>query len=274
MSKKAVSLRTCVVAILSLVLVSCSSKDTSPTRQTKDSASAKNASDDEGLVFSAAASTKEVVESLGKDFTAKTGVKVKVNPGPSNGLASQIIAGAPADLFLSANQQWADEVQKSGHAHAMARLLTNRLVIIVPSDNPANVKEPKDLLSTSVKKIALAGENVPAGIYAGQALSKLGWLDELVATQKVVRGQDVRVTLSYVERGEADAGLVYSTDAALASGVKIVHEFDPTLHDEIVYVLVLLEHGSANPRAKELYEFLQSPDADATYAKFGFSRAQ
>jgi molybdate transport system substrate-binding protein len=212
------------------------------------------------------------MESLGKKFTASTGIEVKVNPGPSNGLATQIIAGAPADLFLSANQQWADEVNKSGHAQQTARLLTNRLVIVVPADNPGGVKEPKDLLSPSVNKVALAGEKVPAGMYAFQALSKLGVLSELDTAGKIVRGQDVRFTLMYVERGEAEAGIVYSTDAAAATGVKIAHEFDPSLHDEIAYVLVLLKHGSNNPHAKEFFDYLQSREADSTYHEFGFSR--
>ena len=118
------------------------------------------------------------------------------------------------------------------------RLLTNQLVIVVPSGNPGDVREPKDLLSDKVKKIALAGEKVPAGMYAEQALTKLDLLPQLTAAQKIVRGQDVRNTLSFVERGEAEAGIVYSTDVRIASGVTTAHEFDASLHDEIVYVLV------------------------------------
>ena len=212
------------------------------------------------------------MESLAEKFAVKTETEVKVNPGPSSGLASQIIAGAPADLFLSANQKWADEVEKSGKAVAMARLLTNSLVLVVPESNPGGVKEPKDLLSPEVKKIALAGEKVPAGTYADQALTKLELLEPLVAAGKIVRGQDVRSALSFVERGEAEAGIVYSTDLAAAQCVKTVHEFDPTLHDEIVYVLVLLKEDEPAPRAKELFDFLQSAEADAVYAQFGFTR--
>src|SRR4029077_11175574 len=136
-----------------------------------------------------------------------TGTEVKVNPGPSSGLANQVIADAPVDLFLSASQQWADEVNKHDKAAAMTRLLTNKLVIAVPAANPGGVKEPKDLLSAAVKKIALAGEKVPAGIYADQALTKLKLLQPLESAGKIVRGQDVRSALSYVERGEAEAGI-------------------------------------------------------------------
>ncbi|HTQ38211.1 MAG TPA: molybdate ABC transporter substrate-binding protein [Pirellulales bacterium] len=226
----------------------------------------------EPLIVSAAASTKEIMEAVATQFQSETGTEVKVNVGPSSGLAAQIEAGAPADLFLSANQQWADEVLKAGYADAMTRLLTNQLVLVVPNANLAGVKQPQDLLSAKVKKIALAGEKVPAGIYADQALTKLDLLKPLTDMGKIVRGQDVRTALTYVERGEAEAGIVYSTDVSIAPAVTQVYQFDPKLHDEIVYMLVLLKHGSQNPAAKQLFEFLQSPKADAVYTKFGFSR--
>jgi molybdate transport system substrate-binding protein len=226
----------------------------------------------EPLIVSAAASTKDVIEALGQEFTTASGTEVKVNAGPSNTLASQILAGAPADLFLSANRQWADAVEKGGEAASTVRLLTNRLVIVVPKLNPGEIHEPKNLLSAKVKKVALAGEKVPAGIYARQALTKLGLIQPLSDANKIVRGQDVRNTLSFVERGEVEAGIVYSTDVRAASGVVTAYEFDSALHDKIVYVLVLLKHGSDNPAAGDLYKFLQSPQADDTYTRFGFTR--
>ena len=92
------------------------------------------------------------MEALAAQFKAETGVEVKVNPGPSSGLANQILAGAPADLFLSANREWADEVEKGGEAEAKCQLLTNRLVIVVPADNPGKVTQPSDLLSDNVRE--------------------------------------------------------------------------------------------------------------------------
>lgn len=224
------------------------------------------------LLVSAAASTKEVVEQLAAAFSKETQVEVKINPGPSNALANQILAGAPADLFLSANAAWAAEVEQGGLAEASVRLLTNELVIIVPQANPGGVHEPADLLKESVKKVALAGEKVPAGMYADQALTKLDLLQPLTDAGKIVRGADVRSALAYVENGEAEAGIVYSTDVRVATGVTQAYEFDPQLHDEIVYVLVLLKRGRENPAAREFYNFLQSPAADEIYTQFGFSR--
>jgi molybdate transport system substrate-binding protein len=224
----------------------------------------------ETVLLSAAASTKDLMEELASKFSSEG--KVTINPGPSNGLATQILAGAPADLFLSASPQWADEVIKADQAAESVRLLTNRLVLVVPRGNPAGVHEPKNLLSPAVKKIALAGEEVPAGKYADQALTKLGLLKQLLDAGKIVRGQDVRTALNYVDRGEAEAGIVYSTEVGAGGGVEVVYEFDPRTHDEIVYVLVLLRGASGKAMAREFYEYVQSPDADAAYSKFGFAR--
>jgi molybdate transport system substrate-binding protein len=222
------------------------------------------------LIVSVAASTTDVVEELCKGYGTDDGVEVKLNAGPSNGLATQILEGAPADLFLSASKEWADKIEEAGLAVARVDLLTNRLVVVVPKGNPANVHRPEDLSSDAVKKLALAGESVPAGVYAGQALSKLGVLDGLVDAGKIVRGQDVRAALSYVSRGEAEAGIVYATDVHAAKNVEIAFEFDPELHEQIVYVLVLLKHAGRNEFAHALYSHLQTTAADEVYSKFGF----
>ena len=117
-----------------------------------------------------AASTQDAVGELAKEFTRDTGIEVKINPGGSNTLANQIINGAEADVFLSANEQWADAVNEKDFAAETRLLLTNSIVIVVPNGNPAGIKRPEDLLAAKVEHVALAGENVPAGIYAKQAL--------------------------------------------------------------------------------------------------------
>ena len=226
------------------------------------------------IIISTATSTKEVIASLAAAFSENSKVQVKINPGPSSGLANQILEGAPADLFLSANRQWAEKVEQAGLAVSLQPLLTNKLVLIAPQGNPGEINKPEDLASDKVKKISLAGEKVPAGMYADQALKKLGLLDKLTSAGKIARGQDVRSALSYVERGEAEAGIVYSTDVGAAKNVEIVHTFDPALHDEIVYVLVLLKHGSEKPSAKQFFDFLQSSTANEAYAQSGFERVK
>lgn len=224
------------------------------------------------ITLSAATSTKEAMEEIAKAYESKTGVKVKVNLGPSSSLANQILEGAPAQLFLSANRQWASKVEEAKLAKELSPLLTNDLVLVVPEGNPAGVKEPKDLAGEAVKKIALAGEKVPAGIYAEQALKKFELLDGLVSGGKIARGQDVRNTLQFVERGEAEAGIVYSTDVQAGSKVEVVHKFDKQLHDEIAYVLVLLNSSENAEAAKDFFEFLQSEEAQAIFSKYGFQK--
>lgn len=249
-----------------LILVASCSRQESVKPQSGQSAKKKIPA----LIMSAAASTTDAMEQLTKKFLDESGIEVKVNAGPSNGLATQIIEGAPADLFLSASREWADKVAASGKATEDVELLTNRLAVVVPKGNPAQIKRSEDLTSPKLKSLALAGEGVPAGRYADQALSKLELLQQLTDEKRIARGQDVRATLSYVEQGEAEAGIVYVTDAAISPSVEIAFEFDPTLHDEIVYVLVLLKHADENPSARKFYEFLQSDDAEQIFTKFGF----
>ena len=220
-----------------------------------------------------AASAKEAVTEIAGAFRAQTKADVKIVPGGSNTLAAQIEAEAPADVFLSANQEWADHVRAKGFAARVVPLLTNDLVLVVPKGNRAKVKGPADLAGI-VAKVALAGEQVPAGKYAEQALRRAGVYEGLVGARRVARGQDVRVTLSYVERGEAEAGVVYATDAKRSARVEVVHTFDPATFDKVVYPLVLLKAGETNPAAEAFHAFLQTPAAGAVFAKHGFARVE
>jgi molybdate transport system substrate-binding protein len=210
------------------------------------------------------------MEKIGRQFRTRTGVELKINSGPSNALATQILAGAPADLFLSASPEWADKLADEDLASARVDLLTNRLVVIMPRGNPAAIRGPEDLAAPAVKKLALAGENVPAGKYANQALEKLGLLSRLAKDGKIVRGHDVRAALSFVERGEAEAGVVYATDAAISKDIEIASEFDSSLHDEIVYTLVLVKQRPMRLEARQLYEFVQSEAGMQEFSRLGF----
>jgi molybdate transport system substrate-binding protein len=218
---------------------------------------------------SLAASTSDVMEKLAREYSVSPSLEILLNPGPTSSLANQIIEGAPVDLFLSANREFADRITEAGLAETSHDLLTNRLVLIAPRNNPAKIKGPRDLLENRVKTLALAGENVPAGKYAEQALSRLELFAPLMKSGKIVRAQDVRSALNFVATQEADAGIVYSTDAADDS-VVILHEFGPELHDQIVYVLVLTRRGAKNPAARAFFDYLQSPSAMQGFAQAGF----
>jgi molybdate transport system substrate-binding protein len=220
------------------------------------------------ILILAAASTRDALQEAARQFTRDTAVEVKISGDDSSKLAQQIVNGAPADLFLSANEKWADFVKDKGHAQASKKLLGNALVIVTPKGNPAGVTQPDDLRKPAVKKIAVAGPTVPAGLYARQALKHHRLWEALDSAGKIVSGENVRVTLSYVERGECEAGVVYSTDARITDQAASVHTFDPASHDPIVYPLLLLR--TDNPAAGKLYDYLQSPPAQAVFRKHGF----
>jgi molybdate transport system substrate-binding protein len=223
------------------------------------------------VTISVAASARDAVEEIGRAFEAKTGVPVRLNAGSSSGLAAQIVAGAPVELFLSASREWADQMAERRLAVDSCTLLHNALVIVVPKGNPAGVRCAEDLLTDAVTRVMLAGESVPAGKYADQALRAMKLDSRLRQDNKIVRGQDVRVALSYVELGEAEAGIVYATDANISDRVETVYTFDAAVHEPIVYPLVLLKSSDGNPSARALYEFMQSETATEILERHGFT---
>jgi molybdate transport system substrate-binding protein len=217
-----------------------------------------------------AASTRDAVREAATLFEKDGGAPVTLNADDSSKLAMQISQGAPADLFLSANIRWADAVKEKGLAEDSTLLLGNALVLIVPKGNPAHVTGPAELTGAAVTHLAVAGPTVPAGIYAREALTKLKLWAAL--EPKAVIGENVRTTLAYVERGEAEAGIVYSTDAKISDRVEVVHTFADATHEPIRYALVLLRASRDRPAARRFYEFLQSPRAADVFRKYGFTR--
>jgi molybdate transport system substrate-binding protein len=222
------------------------------------------------VVALVAASTKEAVREIAATFAKEGGGEVRISADDSSRLAQQITQGAPAHLYLSANEKWADFVKEKGFAEQTTLLLGNSLVVVVPRGNPAGIRKPQDLTRPEVKRLAVAGPTVPAGIYARQALRKLGLWGELEGN--VVSGENVRVTLVFVERGEVEAGIVYSTDAKISEQVEQVHEFDPSTHQPIHYPLVLLKAGRDHSAARRFFDYLQTPQATKVFQKYGFKR--
>jgi molybdate transport system substrate-binding protein len=220
------------------------------------------------LVF-AAASTTNALDEIKSQFTKKTGIAVQTNYAASSTLAQQVVRGADADLLLSADTKWSDFLVKKDQVARQHDLLGNRLVIVVPADSRIEVKKPEDLLASGVEHLAL-GEtrSVPAGIYARQALTKLGLWKQLET--KVVAAEDVRHALVYVETGSAEAGIVYATDAAISRKVKVAVGIPEKLTGAVRYPLVLLKHGAGNDAAESFYRYLSSPAAAKVFTKYGF----
>jgi molybdate transport system substrate-binding protein len=219
----------------------------------------------------AAASTKDALQEIASAFASERRGEVKINADDSSKLAMQIVQEAPAHLFLSANEKWADFVRDKGFAHETTLLLGNSLVIVTPRANPAGIHTAGDLRKASVRRLAVAGPTVPAGIYARQALKNLKLWEALESERKVVAGDNVRVTLTYVERGEAEAGIVYATDARISDKVDLIYTFPAGTHEPIRYPLVLLKSGEASSSARAFFGYLQSPRSKEVFARHGFS---
>ena len=222
---------------------------------------------DDILVF-AAASLTDALRELGAAYEHVSQDHVTFNFGASSDLTRQITAGAPADLFFSADVARMEELEKVSLVDRSERrnVLSNTLVIITPADAKIAVAQPADL--KRVGRIALANpEAVPAGVYARSYLQSLGLWEAL--KDKVVPTLDVRAALAAVESANADAGIVYATDAAISRkvrvGVRVPREQGPA----IVYPLAPLNQSS-KPGTRALVRFLASREPAATYTRYGF----
>jgi molybdate transport system substrate-binding protein len=231
---------------------------------------AQNDAPSERVVIFAAASTQEPVEAISQGFRRlHPGVEISASFASSATLAKQIAEGASADLFLSASPQWVTFLQERELVGEQQDLLGNELVAVVAADTTLSIAKPEDLLSDDVGHIAVGDpDSVPAGIYAKEALSRLGLWEKL--RDKLVPAEDVRHALAMVETGAAEAGIVYATDAAVSKRVKLAFPFESELTEPIVYPLALLKRGADNPAAVEFYRHSQSEAAGDLFRQAGF----
>lgn len=223
---------------------------------------------DEPLLALVAASTKEAVTEIAARFTDQNGTTVEIMPGPSSGLAKQIVHSEKGDVFLSADEASAAVLAKAGLVADSRDLLSNVLVVAVPSDSSLKLNDVAALDNSEIKRIAIAEPGVPAGEYARQSLEKAGVL--AAVESKFIGGTDVRATLQLVIRGEVDAGFVYRTDTLGDARVRVALEVPATMHRPIVYPLVLLRSADEKPAARAFYGFLTSHEAAAIFEKHGF----
>jgi len=230
----------------------------------------------EQVTVFAAASLKEALDEQARRFESDTGNKVVVSYAASNALAKQIEAGAPADLFVSADLDWMDYLEQRGLLAPRSRvaLLHNELVLIAPEKSATALKIARNFplaAALGADKLALANpDSVPAGKYAKQALQSLGvWAG---VEKQVVRTDNVRIALALVARGEAAFGIVYRTDALSESGVRVVDVFPGATHAPIVYPAALIAQ-SRSKAAASLLDYLRSAPARAIWSKHGFAPA-
>ena len=225
------------------------------------------------LVVFAAASLKTALDAAAGAYRAGGGGDVAISYGGSLGLARQIVAGAPADVFASADEESMDEAVKGGAIRAGSRfdLLSNRLVVVAPKSAAINgLALDHDALAKAIGDGRVATgevETVPIGRYAKASLTKLGLWG--VVEPHLAMTDNVRAALAFVARGEAELGIVYATDAAAEPGVKIVATIPEDSHPPITYPFAITA-ASHDDEARRFLDFLKSPAAGAIFKSQGF----
>ena len=229
---------------------------------------------DKSLTVFAAASMKNALDDISAAYTARTGIRIVASYAASSALAKQIEQGAPADIFASADTDWMDYAigKRTINEPTRANLLGNSIVLVAPKDSRLD----KVAIGPGFDLSKLAGDgriatgdvkSVPVGKYARAALEKLGaWQ---TAEPKFAMAESVRAALALVARGEAPLGIVYSTDAKVEPGVRIVSTFPADSHPAIIYPAAVT--ATAKPEAASYLAFLRSSAAKAIFEKYGFA---
>ena len=223
------------------------------------------------LRVSAAASLADALREIAPVYEKATGDEIVLNLGASSALARQIREGAPADLFLSADEEKMDGLEKEGLLLAGTRrsVLSNILVVVVPADSTLRISGPADLAGPAIRALALAEpKTVPAGIYARRHLEKRGLWDKL--SGRVIPTENVRAALAAVEAGNVEAGIVYRTDARISKRVKIAYEVPRAEGPAISYPFAVLARTERKEATRKLLAYLQSPSALAVFRRHGF----
>ena len=234
---------------------------------------AATASAQDVTVF-AAASLTNALEEIAKIYREKGGGGVKFSFASSSTLAKQIESGAPADIFVSADEQWMDYLaeRKLIEAPTRSSRLGNVLVLITPAGDKrmVDIKPGFDLAGMIGHGKLATGDpaHVPVGRYAQQALTKLGVWDAV--GPKIARTDNVRAALLLVERGEAPFGIVYATDAAASGKVHIAGAFPADSYPPVSYPFAILAKRD-RPEVRKFFDFLTGPEAQAVYRRAGFS---
>lgn len=225
------------------------------------------------LTISAAASLKNALDEVKTMYLEqKPNARVSITYGGSGALQQQIEQGAPVDLFLSAAASNMNTLKNKGlmDNSTVKNLLQNKVVMIVPGDSTLKISSFKDITNSSIEYLALGEPStVPAGKYAEQVFTYYNLLDQ--AKAKAVYQKDVTSVLTVVASGNADAGVVYSTDAASSDKVKVIATAPEDSHDPVTYPGAVVKSTKQPIAAQDFLNFLASDRAKAVFVKYGFT---
>ena len=225
----------------------------------------------EEIRLSGPASMTDALKELIAQFGASGNhAQVLPNFGSSGAMAKQINEGAPADVFISANQKWMTFLRDEKRIDSTTeKILACNILVFVGTKNP-DVTSMADVVT--LKQIAIGSPtSVPAGEYAVQAMEKAGIYKKLEEGKQLIMAKDVRQALTYADRGETAGAFVYKTDALLASQAVILFEVPRELYDRVTYQVALTVDGTQKPEAKAFYAFITGPQAMKVFIKYGFS---
>ncbi|MGF1683868.1 molybdate ABC transporter substrate-binding protein [Photobacterium minamisatsumaniensis] len=228
----------------------------------------------ERVTVFAAASLTNALNDIADAYKEKTGIKTTLSYASSSALARQISQGAPADIYISANERWMDYVEQQQAVEPESRkaLLQNSLVVVAPNDYPQDevtISASWDIAEAlKGTRLAVGDPNhVPAGLYTKESLQYFGLWPQ--ALRLMASASNVRSALLLVERQEAMLGIVYKTDALISNNVKIVAELPPESHTPISYPVAIVKDKS-NSKVQGFYSYLLSDEATAIFAHYGF----
>lgn len=225
----------------------------------------------EPLRVAAASSLAAAMKQINAVFTSKTGREVTLTLGASNLLARQIVAGAPIDVFISADGAAMDVVAAKGMVVPGTRedQLSNTLVVIVPSDSALRLSSLQDLRGSSIARIVTGHPKaVPVGVYARQYLEQAGMWEALAP--KILAVDTARAALAVVESGHADAGIVYRTDATISKKVRVALELPAGEGPKITYPMAMMKEAAEPALASQYLDFLDTEPSTLVFEKFGF----
>ncbi|MUV37599.1 Molybdate-binding periplasmic protein [Lentibacillus sp. JNUCC-1] len=262
-----------LILVAMLALAGCGGNSDDPSANAANDSNAEN--NDEApaeLIVSVAASLADVMEDIKADYEKDNNVELTFNLGGSGTLAQQIQQGAPADAFISANQNWMDTLEEEGLLleGTRADVTGNNLVLIQNKTSDLDYESFQDV-NTDDGQVAVGNpESVPAGKYTEQALKSIEKWDELQGA--IVFAKDVRQVLTYVETGNAEVGFVYESDAFISDKVDIIAKSEEGMHDPIIYPGAVLADTKHEAEAKAFIDYMQSDEAQEKLAEYGFNK--
>lgn len=219
----------------------------------------------------AAASLKDALGAIKPACEGRTGATLVYNFGASNDLARQIIAANKAEIFISADEGWMNQVAEAGLVDADSRhaFLSNRLVVVVPASSTLRINSAADVADKAVSRLSLANPDaVPAGKYAKAWLEKAGFWDDV--RERVVPAIDVRAALAAVETATTDAGIVYRTDAVITKRVRIAYVVPEAEGPRIVYMIAGLRDRPRHDLARQVLDCFEGKEARGQFERRGF----